>query len=49
MAAENFDGYAHVDMLMQKALKGDTNQEDIKEAYVAWGKTYDKVNIIFFF
>ena len=45
MAAENFDGYAHVDKLMQKALREDNVQEELKEAYVAWAKTYDKVTV----
>ena len=47
MAAENFDGYAHVDKLMRKALKEDPKEEikeEIKEAYAAWAKTYEKVN-----
>ena len=48
MATENFDGYAHVDNLMQKALKQDNVQEELKQAYVAWSKTYDKVNRNFF-
>ena len=44
MAAENFDGYAHVDKLMRKALKEEAPKEEIKEAYAAWAKTYEKVN-----
>ncbi len=43
MAAENFDGYAHVDRLMRKAINEDTTREEIKEAYVAWSKTYEQV------
>ena len=44
MAAENFDGYAHVDKLMRKALEEEAPKEEIKEAYAAWAKTYEKVN-----
>jgi hypothetical protein len=42
MATEKFDGYARVDMIMKKA---DSTQEDIKEAYSVWSKTYDEVTI----
>ena len=49
MATQNFDGYIHVDNLMKKALKEGTTEEEIKEAYVAWSKTYEKVNINFSF
>ena len=38
-----FDGYTHVDKLMEKALKEGTTEEELKEAYVAWSKTYEKV------
>ncbi|CAB4041047.1 Hypothetical predicted protein [Paramuricea clavata] len=37
-----FDGYTHVDKLMEKALKEGTTKEELKEAYVAWSKTYEK-------
>ena len=50
MATDNFDGYTHVDKLkLKKALKEGTTEEEIKEAYVAWSKTYEKVNINFSF
>jgi hypothetical protein len=42
MATEKFDGYARVDMIMKKA---DSTQEDIKEVYSVWSKTYDEVTI----
>jgi hemoglobin-like flavoprotein len=43
MATENYDGYAHVHELMWRALREETTQEEIKELYSAWSKTYDKV------
>ena len=45
MTTENFDGYAHVHKLMRKALEEEAPKEDeMKETYAAWAKTYDKVN-----
>jgi hemoglobin-like flavoprotein len=44
MTAENYDGYAHVHELMSRALKEETTEDEIKELYAAWSKTYDKVN-----
>ena len=40
MAAEDFDGYAYMDVLMKKE---GTTQDEIQEAYHIWAKTYDKV------
>ena len=40
MSAETFDGMALVHTLM---LKNDTTEDEMKEAYKAWSKTYDKV------
>ena len=42
MATETVDGIAHVDMLM---MKKDTTQEEMKDAYKAWSKTYEKVSL----
>ena len=42
MAMDNFDGIAHVHTLMQKE---GTTQEEIKDAYVAWSKTYEQVRV----
>ncbi|CAB4030110.1 Hypothetical predicted protein [Paramuricea clavata] len=42
MTTENYDGYTHVHNLQEKALKEDTTEEELKEVYAAWSKTYDK-------
>ena len=44
MATENFNGIEYVDMLMAKK---DTTQDEMKEAYKAWSKTYEVVSITF--
>jgi hemoglobin-like flavoprotein len=47
MATENYDGYSHVHNLQEKALKEDTTEEELKEVYAAWSKTYEKVRSLF--
>ena len=42
MATELFDGIAHIDALM---MKEDTTADEMKEAYKAWSKTYEKVRL----